>query len=67
MKKFKTYAHIKHLNGELREIIIISPLCILGNKIPHTYICRYNNIRYCVIHNQYNLKYYVDDIYGMID
>lgn len=57
----KAMAHIHSLNGEMKEVTIIS------HKDNNNIIAEYNGHRYTAIFNIFVGEYYVDDKYGLIE
>lgn len=51
----RTQAHIRSLNGEMQEIVIV------GQVGDNDYIAEYNGQRYHAIFNWFRCEYYVDD------
>lgn len=57
----KAMAHIHSLNGEMKEVTIIS------HKDNNNVIAEYNGHKYTAIFNIFVGAYYVDDKYGLIE
>ena len=60
MIPYKTMAHIKSLNGEMKEVTV------LENDGGNNYIVEYGGVKCTAIFNWFNCTYYADDIYGII-
>lgn len=56
---YKVLAHIHSLNGDMREVIILS-------KEENDYIVQYKNTKCRAIFNVFTNEYYVDDLYSII-
>lgn len=57
----KVMAHIHSLNGEMKEVTIIS------HKDNNNVIAEYDGHKYTAIFNIFVSAYYVDDKYGLIE
>ena len=56
---YKVLAHIHSLDGDMREVTILS-------EDQNGYIVRYNDIKCRAIFNWFTNQYYVDDLYSII-
>lgn len=57
----KAQAHIHSLNGELREVTILS------HKNNNNVTAEYEGHKYTAVFNIFTGSYYVDDKYGLIE
>lgn len=57
----KAQAHIHSLDGELREVTILS------HKNNNNVTAEYNGHKYTAVFNIFTRSYYVDDKYGLIE
>lgn len=65
-KPYKAMAHIHSLDGDMREITVLSPEDIFGHVVPNSYIVDYGGVICTAFFNPIVCQFYADDKYGVI-